>query len=693
VPPHYGDPTSSQFSDAVSRIPSPTKIDHLRAGETVDSTKYVAGAFFRSATEDLSDQTLSTPQDTKTATSQDQAYKPQWPALPNNDRSYTRSVDQLWNPIVNPAMPDSHDQSSLPSGPRHIVGTPGDSEPLDPKYRPRRHDYRTFFSEGRVFSTLWTDPISSKTTNSNQTFVSDTTYGEKVHTKIRRFVVVIQRDSYCNCLPVTSYEGRGTKKHGISLEEHSQIYSDRHPPKRVNGMSKKALRVLVSKGAPKIKDSSLVNYGRIYTVECNVKVMDIGTLDDYSRKLLLEYYHDDNFRSENYTRSHSLDRSSPGDLGDLAGVGASFEAKSQEYTSFDSSLVAVSNPNTNYNTLYSSHHPSTYGTQSLDWDSSERGTSSGGGYRTQAPYGSQSGVKQPPKPNFGSVPAYDMNHTSYIVPSVINPRYISSSTSIGGSRAPATLYYPSHILSTDTASKQSPPIPKSSTWVQYMSNARDNHDVRGESPSSPELYRESSNQGFQSAVDQDPKAPTWPLRQPSLSRQNNDREAIAFPAPVSRLFGGQEPSVDEIRPRYGDNVAKVERESEKGEGLRRGVIYDRSPGSPRRRPGDSYEPDPIEPYTWEIPSPTSSIASLAFRYVDRTLFQLLDRLILAWRIINFRHDESGRLSSNLAKKFISSVQQTNESLVVVTPQPRIHSHQSHRPLTIQNKYVIDLLIY
>ncbi|KAH8671856.1 hypothetical protein BGZ60DRAFT_22200 [Tricladium varicosporioides] len=69
------------------------------------------------------------------------------------------------------SAPQTADQTRRNADHRHIFGTPGHKETLDPRYQTRNHDYKKFFRPGRVFSTLWTDP-SSDMTNRNQTFIS-----------------------------------------------------------------------------------------------------------------------------------------------------------------------------------------------------------------------------------------------------------------------------------------------------------------------------------------------------------------------------------------------------------------------------------------------------------------------------------------------------------------------------------------
>ena len=172
---------------------------------------------------------------------------------------------------------------------RSIKGTPGNREKIDSTYVVRRDDYKNFFRVGRVFATLWTDAVGDSE-KLNPTFVTPVIYGEKVFTKIRRFVVVRQGDRSVSCLPVTSYNGDAINKKGIRREEHGFICSRPTPPKPLPGMLPEALQVCLSKGAPSLSDSSLVNYGKTYNVETNVKVKDIGELDSASKRILRRYW-------------------------------------------------------------------------------------------------------------------------------------------------------------------------------------------------------------------------------------------------------------------------------------------------------------------------------------------------------------------------------------------------------------------
>ncbi len=172
---------------------------------------------------------------------------------------------------------------------RYVAATKGGSEEIDSSYYVRTKDYRVFFKIGRVFSTLWTDALGSNANKVDPTFVSEVVYREKVFSKIRRFIVVREGDRAVTCLPVTSYDGAGHRKSGIILGDHGFIYSLKKPVV-APGMCQQSLRLLLAKGAAHLQDPSLVNYAKVYTVETNVKVKNVGELDADSKSLLSHYF-------------------------------------------------------------------------------------------------------------------------------------------------------------------------------------------------------------------------------------------------------------------------------------------------------------------------------------------------------------------------------------------------------------------
>lgn len=108
---------------------------------------------------------------------------------------------------------------------------------------------------------------------------------------MRRFIVVrqdVDRRS-ATCLPIFSHSGNGQEKGGMKREAHGFIYS-RRKPQKVPSMCCKALRVKISENGQDLTDPSLVHYGKVYTIEANWRVKNIGVLDDDSIKTLRHYW-------------------------------------------------------------------------------------------------------------------------------------------------------------------------------------------------------------------------------------------------------------------------------------------------------------------------------------------------------------------------------------------------------------------
>lgn len=143
-------------------------------------------------------------------------------------------------------------------------------------------------------------------------------------------------------------------------EEHGPIYSSKKPPKTDSGVTKKPLKIILSKNAEPLRDPSLVNYGCIYTVETNVKVMDVGVLDEASLELLEAYYREVNFSSSSPTPA---DTSHQRNDQYLTGVGSSFGASSSAYGNQMDSMTATPAHN---RTVSFSTQPNSYSSASTD---------------------------------------------------------------------------------------------------------------------------------------------------------------------------------------------------------------------------------------------------------------------------------------------------------------------------------------
>lgn len=273
---------SRQFSSAQPRHLSPRPFDP----GTGDSLAQGFDALHISSDENYTHSSINAP------TSVD--WQP--PTVSSRHEETVSAVGDSSQPIYSSL--GRHGQEHLPAvqsrqqqSDRYVKGTPqlGSAEKIDKSYVIRKKDWQEFFRIGRVFSTLWTDPFSGDSNKTDPTFVSEVIYNERVFSKIRRFVVVREGDRSVSCLPVTSYDGYGHRKNGIRLGDHGFIYS-KNKPRKVDGMCSRSLKLTLAKGAAHLKDPSLVNYGKVYTVETNVKVKNVGDLDFESKEILIRYF-------------------------------------------------------------------------------------------------------------------------------------------------------------------------------------------------------------------------------------------------------------------------------------------------------------------------------------------------------------------------------------------------------------------
>jgi hypothetical protein len=92
--------------------------------------------------------------------------------------------------------------------------------------------------------------------------------------------------------PITTYGGRGTSKQGVDQGQHAIIYMQGQAPARLaaeTGMVKEPLEVIPA-GHQKLDRMSRVNFAKMYTVEHNVKVMDVGKVSQDSLTKLTAYW-------------------------------------------------------------------------------------------------------------------------------------------------------------------------------------------------------------------------------------------------------------------------------------------------------------------------------------------------------------------------------------------------------------------
>lgn len=160
---------------------------------------------------------------------------------------------------------------------------------LSDRYKQRNG---SFFDVGRVFATLWSEHSSSTMTreeireselNGKDLNLTLAPVGINVSSHIRRFIVVMKRDGYCRCVAITTHGGKGLLKQGLTSREirsHAILYDSNSHPTRLRhepATSQRPLAVDMADGQT-LAGSSLasVYLAKLYCVEWNIKVMDIG---------------------------------------------------------------------------------------------------------------------------------------------------------------------------------------------------------------------------------------------------------------------------------------------------------------------------------------------------------------------------------------------------------------------------------
>ncbi|KAK6442490.1 hypothetical protein LTR95_001284 [Oleoguttula sp. CCFEE 5521] len=180
--------------------------------------------------------------------------------------------------------------------PGHVLHmeSEGETERLDPSFKKRSRD---FFKVGRIFMSLWPEPVGQNDSRITSLWDPDPNiylgaYGERFHTKVRRFVVIRTSAKHCSALPINTYNGRGVSKPGVIKSDHTIIYSGRNcpdpdpaelPARGEAGMRLDAIRVDPDDKVTKLDPMSRIDFGKVHTVEHNVKVKSFGNVHEMSR--------------------------------------------------------------------------------------------------------------------------------------------------------------------------------------------------------------------------------------------------------------------------------------------------------------------------------------------------------------------------------------------------------------------------
>ncbi|KAK3050779.1 hypothetical protein LTR09_008145 [Extremus antarcticus] len=181
------------------------------------------------------------------------------------------------------------------------TGDEGDEEKLFSTFKVRPQP-RRFFTLGKVFMVLWVEPAGESRTliTSWQPGTTQGRYGEAVFSKVRRFVVIREGANYCSAVPIATYGHQGTGKPGVVKSEHAIIYTGRSAPRPllseedlVRGeepMRPEAIRVDPDEPEDKLDPRSRVDFGKVHTIQHNIKVRAYGKVNEKSLRALVNQF-------------------------------------------------------------------------------------------------------------------------------------------------------------------------------------------------------------------------------------------------------------------------------------------------------------------------------------------------------------------------------------------------------------------
>ena len=145
---------------------------------------------------------------------------------------------------------------------------------LDASYKIRPSK---FFVVGRVFAVPWPENAGMAVSTVASDWSSQTegrgAYGQAIHDKIRRMVVVKNDHGFCLAAPVNTHSGRGLRKSGLSrgdIDAHAIIHMSSTKPSRLDDepkMIKTPIEVEASFPHRKLDVASRVNFKKVHTIE------------------------------------------------------------------------------------------------------------------------------------------------------------------------------------------------------------------------------------------------------------------------------------------------------------------------------------------------------------------------------------------------------------------------------------------
>jgi hypothetical protein len=95
-------------------------------------------------------------------------------------------------------------------------------------------------------------------------------------------MVVVKAMNQCAwCVPITTYGGKGVAKPGVDPAKHAIVYMRGSVPTCKADeprMTKEPLEIEPARPDERLDEMSRLNFGKVYTVEHNVKVRHVGMI-------------------------------------------------------------------------------------------------------------------------------------------------------------------------------------------------------------------------------------------------------------------------------------------------------------------------------------------------------------------------------------------------------------------------------
>ncbi|KAL4785426.1 hypothetical protein BJX76DRAFT_182170 [Aspergillus varians] len=162
---------------------------------------------------------------------------------------------------------------------------------LDPRYVVQS---RSYYRVGRVFAVLWHENYghgNGGTVGSRgPQFIGR--FQEPIFSTIRRMVVVKVHHDCSWCIAINTYGGQGVAKRNVDRSKHAVVYMSHRSPFTNDDeprMIKEPLEVSPDRPGEGLDEMSRLNFGKVHTVEHNVKVLPIGEIASRSMTRFREY--------------------------------------------------------------------------------------------------------------------------------------------------------------------------------------------------------------------------------------------------------------------------------------------------------------------------------------------------------------------------------------------------------------------